>query len=118
MKYFVKHFFAGVIILALMSGAAFAKVRKHGVTFPTDTTVNGTLVKAGDYDVTWDDQTMKLQIMKGHKLIAQATGELKDRTAAAKNTEMDIINNQLVSIAFHGDSKDIVVSSQAMQTGQ
>jgi hypothetical protein len=61
MKRFMKAFFLALIISALASISAFAgdkdKLEKKSVTFPEDVMVNGTLVKAGDYEVAFDATT-------------------------------------------------------------
>jgi hypothetical protein len=58
MKVFLKSTFAALLICALASISVFAaakdKVRTETVTFDSDTMVNGTLVKAGEYQVKFN----------------------------------------------------------------
>ena len=51
MKSIVNRMVAVLMVGALMSVAAFAKVHKHTVTFDKDMKVNVTLVKKGTYQV-------------------------------------------------------------------
>ena len=55
MKGFLKSAIAALMICALASIAAYAaakdKVKTENVTFASDVMVNGTLVKAGDYQL-------------------------------------------------------------------
>jgi hypothetical protein len=60
-----------LMVGALTSVVAFAKVHKHKVTFENDIKVNGTLVKKGTYDVKFDDETGQLSIIKNGKTVAQ-----------------------------------------------
>ena len=64
MKRFMKLFFVALVVGALASFSVLAgdkgdkgKVEKKTVMFPDDVMVNGTLVKAGDYEVKFDEGT-------------------------------------------------------------
>jgi hypothetical protein len=120
MKFFVKHFFAGLTILALTSVIALGKdkVKKDSVTFPADIMVNGTLVKAGDYQLKFDENTNELSILKNGKVVAQAKGQLRDRAQKARDTTLNTVDNKLVSVAFSGQRQDIVIGQENTQTGQ
>ena len=113
MKYFAKHFFVGVMILALAGlvalGKEHDKVKKEAVTFATNVTINGTLVKAGDYDLRFNEQTGDLEILKGKKVVAKTTARLEKCTDKARETTMTLKNDQLVSIAFGGEDQNIVI---------
>ena len=125
MKFNVKHFFAGVVLAVLVGlppMAAFAgdhgKIKRDTVTFAVDTTVNGTLLKAGDYDIRFDEQTINLSILRHGKVVAQATGQLQDRTHKAPGTELQTRDNVLVAVAFRGQIQDIVIAPGGSATGQ
>ena len=72
MKSIVNRIAVVLLVGALTSVAAFAKVQKHKITFENDTKVNGTLVKKGTYDLKFDDATGQLSIVKNGKEVAQA----------------------------------------------
>src|ERR1700694_31241 len=88
MKGFMRVFFVALAISALASVSAFAgskdKVKKETVTFTSDVMVNGTLVKAGDYEVKFDETTGELAILKDGKVKAKTAARLEQRTDKAK----------------------------------
>jgi len=113
MQYLAKHFFLGLMIFALAGFVALGKqhdkVKKEHLTFATDVVVNGTAVKAGDYDVSFNAQTGDLEILKGKKVVAKTTARLEQRTDKARETRMVLKNDELVSIAFSGEDHNIVI---------
>jgi hypothetical protein len=117
MKYFVRNFFAGLMILALASAVTFAKVKRSSITFTGDTMVNGTLVKAGDYNLKFDEKTNELSILKGGKVMVTTTTTMRERTDKAADTQYDIKDNVLVSVAFSGERQDLVINQQGSQSG-
>ena len=114
MKYLAKQVFFGVMILALAGlvalGKEHDKVKKESVTFATSVTINGTLVKAGDYDLKFNEQTGDLEILRGKKVVAKTTAHLEQRTdGKARETRITMNNDQLVSIVFSGEDHNIVI---------
>ena len=65
------------LIFGSLSVLGMAKENKKHVTFDEPVTVNGTLVKAGHYEVVFDDATGQLTIFKGKKEIAKASATLE-----------------------------------------
>jgi cell division protein YceG involved in septum cleavage len=120
MKSIVNRIVVVLVVGALMSVVALAKVQKHSVTFENDTKVNGTLVKKGSYDVKFDDQTGQLSIVKNGKTVAQAMAKLEPREKKAGDFQLrstvsgdDI---QLVGVTFGGSDKDVVISNNGAST--
>jgi hypothetical protein len=121
MKVFLKSTFAALMICALASIAVFAagkdKVKTENVTFAEDTMVNGTLVKAGEYQVKFNEQTGELSILKNGKVKAKATAQLQPRSEKAKNTAVRTLDKggvaELVGVTFGGASQDLVVSASS-----
>ena len=119
MKVFLKSTFAALIICALASisilAAAKDKVRSSTVTFDSDIMVNGTLVKAGDYQVKFDEQTGELSILKNGKVNAKTTAQLQSRSDKAKNTSVRTLDKdgvaELLAITFGGSQQDVVISA-------
>ena len=123
MKYLAKHFFVGVMILALAGlvalGKEHDKVKKESVTFATNVTINGTQVKAGDYDLRFNEQTGDLEILKGKKVVAKTTAHLEQRTdGKAHETRITMNNDQLVSIVFSGQDHNIVIGQSSSAAEQ
>jgi|ERR1051325_3774712 hypothetical protein len=125
MKRFIKGILVALVIAALASISAFAgdkdKVEKKMVTFPEDIMVNGTLVKAGDYEVKFDETTGELSILKGGKVKAKTAAHMEARAEKAKNTALRTRDvggtTELVGVTFHGATQDVIVGSSATTTG-
>ena len=122
MKSFLKSTFAALMICALASIAISAatkdKVKTQDVTFTSDVMVNGTLIKAGDYQVKFNEQTGELAILKDGKVKAKTTAQLQSRSDKAKNTSVRMIEKggvaELTGVTFGGSNQDVVVSSGAV----
>jgi hypothetical protein len=119
MKVFLKSTLAALMICALASIAVFAaakdKVKTETVTFPSDVMVNGTLVKAGDYQLKFNEETGELAIMKNGKVKAKTTAHLQPRSEKAKDAAVRTIDKgsiaELVSVTFGGSNQDVVVGA-------
>src|SRR6266853_4282883 len=123
MKSFLKSTFAALMICALASIAISAgtkdkakdKVKTQDVTFTSDVMVNGTLVKAGDYQVKFNEQTGELAILKDGKVKAKTTAQLQSRSDKAKNTSLRTLDKggvaELIGFSFGGSKQDLVVGA-------
>src|SRR5260370_32456234 len=115
MSFLVTHVLMALLIFALAgvaaSGKSHDKSKTNSVTFSSDITVSGTLVKAGDYDVKFDEETGDLSIMKDRKVVANATARLRERATKASRIEIETRNNELVRLSFSGARQDIVLGS-------
>ena len=115
MKVFLKSTFAALMICALASIAVVAKdkVKTESVTFAQDIMVNGTLVKAGDYQVKFNEQTGELSILKDGKVKAKTTAQIQSRSEKAKNTSVRTLEKggtaELIGVTFGGSTRDLVV---------
>jgi hypothetical protein len=122
MRFNVKQVFAGLMILALTGVMALAKAKTEEVTFASDTMVAGTTIKAGTYDLKFDEQTGELEIRKGSKVLAKTNTQIEKRSEKARTTEVHTTTmgnmDQLVSVAFRGhDENIVVVQSSPSATG-
>jgi hypothetical protein len=119
MKVFLKSTLAALMICALASIAVFAaardKVKTENVTFVSDVMVNGTLVKAGDYQLKFNEETGELAIMKGGKVKAKTTAHLQARSEKAKNTSLRTVDKgsiaELIGVTFGGSNQDVVLGA-------
>lgn len=117
MKVFLKSTFAALMICALASigvlAAAKDKVKTETVTFAQDTMVNGTLVKAGEYQVKFNEQTSELSILKDGKVKAKVAAQFQARSNKAKNTSITTLDKggvyELLGVTFGGTNQDVVV---------
>jgi hypothetical protein len=118
MKTFLKSTFAALMICALASisiaAGAKDKVRTESVTFTSDTMVNGTLVKAGDYQMKFNEQSGELSILKDGKVKAKTTAQLQERSDKARNNSVRTLSKgsvaELIGFSFGGSKQDVVVS--------
>ena len=121
MKTIVNRVMVAFLLVTLASAAAFAKGKRFTVSFLTDTKVNGTLVKHGEYDVVFDEETGELSIVKGSKVVATASTRLEQREGKARSTQTNTIvdgdETRLVSITFAGRDQRVVVNQGGMQMG-
>ncbi len=120
MKSIVNRIAVVLMVGALTSVVALAKVNKHKVTFENDIKVNGTLVTKGTYDIKFDDQTGQLSIVKSGKTIAQAMTRVEPRTKKANDFQLRSTGSgdemQLVGVTFGGSDKDVVISNNGAST--
>lgn len=120
MKSIMNRMLVVLMVGALTSVVALAKVQKHRITFDSDIKVNGTVLKKGTYDVRFDDQTGQLTFKKDGKVVAQAMARLEPR--AKKANDFQLRSNgtgddtQLTGITFGGSDKDVVISASGATT--
>jgi hypothetical protein len=116
---FLKSTLAALMICAFASISAFAaakdKVKTENVTFTSDVTVNGTVLKAGDYQVKFNEGTGELAIMKDGKVKAKTTARLQARSDKARNTSVRTLDKgsiaELVGFTFGGSNQDVVLGA-------
>ena len=120
MKSIVNRMLVVMLVGALTSVVAFAKVHKEKVTFENDIKVNGTLVKKGTYDVKFDDATGQLSVSKQGKVIAEAMTRTEQRTKKAVDFQVRSTGSgnelQLVGVTFGGSDKDIMIANSGAST--
>ena len=85
MKTLIKQIGIALVIISLAAVSVVAKTRKESISFTSNTTVNGTLVKKGTYQLKFDDEKGELSIVKDGKVIAQASTTSEKREAKAAN---------------------------------
>ena len=120
MKSIVNKVMVVLMVGALTSVVALAKVQKQKVTFESDIKVNGTLVKKGTYDVKFDDQTGQLSISKHGKVVVETMTRTEQRAKKASDFQIRSIVNgnevQLAGITFGGSDKDVLIANNGGST--
>ena len=120
MKSIVNRMVAVLMVGALTGVVALAKVHKQKVTFGNDVKVNGTLVKKGNYEVRFDDETGQLTIAKNGKTVVQAMAKVESREKKANDFQLRSTVNgdetNLTGVTFNGSDKDIVITSGGAST--
>ena len=120
MKSIMNRMLVVLMVTALTSVVALAKVQKHKVTFEEDIKVNGTVVKKGTYEVKFDDQSGQFSILKNGKVIVETTAKTEQRAKKANDFQLRSTVNgnetQLVGVTFGGSDKDILISNNGAST--
>ena len=120
MKSIVSKMVAVVMVGALTSVVAFAKVQKEKVTFDSDIKVNGTVVKKGTYDLKFDDESGQLSITKNGKVVAQAMAKVEQREKKANDFQLrstsDNGETNLIGVTFNGSDKNVVITGSGSST--
>ena len=120
MKSIVNRIVVVLVVGALTSMVALAKVHKHKITFENDTKVSGTVVKKGTYDLKFDDATGQLSIVKNGKVVAQAMAKLEPRTKKAGDFQLRSAgkgdDTELIGFTFGGSDKDVVITNNGGST--
>ena len=120
MKSIVRKVAAVVMVGALTSVVAFAKVQKEKVTFDSDIKVNGTVVKKGTYDLKFDDESGQLSIVKNGKVVVQTMAKLEQREKKANDFQLrsttDAGETNLIGVTFNGSDKNVVITGSGSST--
>src|SRR2546426_11107266 len=115
MKRLVNRILATLLVSAMMSVMALAKVKSDNVSFSRDMMVNGKVVKKGTYKVTFDDQTNEMTIYNKKEMVTKTTVRLENRNRKPAKTEVTFTqkenNNVLNTITFVGETQTIVVDA-------
>jgi PHD/YefM family antitoxin component YafN of YafNO toxin-antitoxin module len=113
MKYFVNRLVVTLAILAMTATMAFSKTKRDTVTLTENVTVNGTLLKKGTYDVSFNDETNELAIIKNGKVVAKTSAKSEQRSNKASQTELKTLSSnggiELIGVAFRGADRNIMV---------
>jgi hypothetical protein len=109
-----------LVVGALSSVVALAKVHKHKVTFDSDIKINNTLVKKGTYDVKFDDEAGQFTVSKNGKVVVQTVAKLEQRDKKASDFRLRSTSNgddtQLLGVTFDGQDKEVVISNSGTQS--
>lgn len=113
----MKHFFSRAIILlvvgAMTSITALAMTTNRPVTFSRDVTVNGAPVKAGTYKATFDDETGEFKLLRGKKVVANATARMEKVSGTYRGAfalTADGASHALVSINMNSTDQAVIVN--------
>ena len=128
MKRFMKSMLFALVIGALASMSALAgdkgdkgKVEKKIVTFPDDVMVNGTMVKAGEYEVKFDEGAGELSIIKNGEVKAKTPAHIEQRSDKARSTALRTVdkggNAELLGVTFGGSNNDVIVGASGSTNG-
>jgi hypothetical protein len=99
--------------IALLTLAVPVWGRTHSTTAYSDgtTTIAGTQLKAGDYQLKVEDNGTELQVMQGGKLVAHVPVQWVQLPNKAKTTEVMLDNNQITEVQFGGETQAVQIRS-------
>ena len=113
----MKHLFSRAVIIlvvgAMTSITALAATTSRQVKFRQDLTVNGAPVKAGTYKATFDDQTGEFKILRGKKVVANATARMEKITGPFLNGYSLVAKGDgyaLLSMNMNSTSQAVIVN--------
>ena len=113
MKSFLNRIVCTLTICAVASVFALGKTRRDTITLTQEVKINNTLLKSGTYEVTFNDETNELAILKNGKVVAKTTAKLEQRNTKATRTELKTVATnsgiELLGVAFSGSDKNILV---------
>ena len=110
--------FALVALCILLNTAALAGGKSKRVTFHTDVMVGDTLVKKGNYEVIFDEQTSVLTIKQGNEVVAKTSARLeeaggKSKTSIVYRTWKNEKANEVLSSVKLGDGLAVIGKDNA-----
>ena len=121
----MKHLFqlaaAFLVGCALTGVPALATTLTKEVAFSRALTVNGAPVKAGTYKVTFDDQTGRLTILDGKKVVAQASARIDQVMKGAGGvytSRTEGGSTVLLSVYMGGDKQATITNDAGLPVGR
>jgi hypothetical protein len=109
-----------VLIGTLSSALALAKTTTKEVTFNQPVSVNGTLIKKGTYNLTFNDETSELTIKKGKKVLATAPARLEktnDRyTSYTRSDPTDRTKPAVLISVYLNDGNQLTIAEKTENT--
>ena len=103
-----------VVMSGLMAMSVWADGKGKDLTLLHDISVNGTVVKQGNYQVTFDKEKNELELWKGKSLVAKTPAHLENLKNRANDNLVKLTNqgntNILRSVTIAGENEKIVVN--------
>jgi hypothetical protein len=96
-----------LVIAALFAFVVSAHAASKNVTLLSDTSVNGTTLKPGDYKVSVEGSSVSFA--QGKKVLATAPGKFVDADTKASRDAVVTRSGKLVRIEFGGKKQQIVL---------
>jgi hypothetical protein len=116
MKKFTTRIATAALLCLVCVAPAFAKVKSRTVTVGQDFAVGGTVVKAGTYRFSFDDQKNELTVLnrKTKEVIARSEARTEARTDGQLTMNLQLVDGgsskTLASISFDGEKQSYVLA--------
>jgi hypothetical protein len=115
-----RNYQAVLLAVVLMLGASAFAANKGAFQLNNTVSVNGKQLRAGDYSVTWDGDgpDVQLNIMKGHKVVAQTPAKVVAIDQASGSNQAVVERNSdgsasLKELRFNGKKFALAISASA-----
>jgi hypothetical protein len=97
--------------ITLLTLAVPVWARTHSTTAYSDgsTTIAGTQLKAGDYELKVEDNGTELQVIQEGKLVAHVPVQWVQLPNRAKTTEVMLDNDRITEVHFGGDTQAVQI---------
>jgi hypothetical protein len=118
MRKFINRFVVLLVVLALSSIMALAAGKTKKVTFLTDVTINGTVIKKGTYQVTFDEKSGDLTIMDKKTVVAKANARMEKFAGVPGTVYVTESNKELVSIVFNNNQATLASGGNSSTSAQ
>jgi hypothetical protein len=101
MRLRVKHYFAGLALLALTL-PVWARTYKQSLAVNKNTTIGSAQLQPGSYDLTADDSKPEITIMQKGKVVATVPGEWVKIQQKAKSSNVESDGDKVTEVQFSG----------------
>jgi hypothetical protein len=113
---------AALTLCVTIGTMALAKNKLHTLNFDQNVTVNGTVVKKGEYQARFNEQTGEFTILEGKRVVATATAKEETLNKKASGTTFDLKNADgavtLTKVTFGGDRYALLIGDAQAADGQ
>jgi hypothetical protein len=116
MKKFTTRIATAALLCLVCVAPAFAKVKSRTISVGQDFAVGGTVVKAGTYRFSFDDQKNELTVLnrKTKEVIARSEARTEARTDGQLTMQLQLVDGggskTLASISFDGEKQSYVLA--------
>jgi hypothetical protein len=116
MKKITTYVATALLLCVIAVSPVFAKVNSRTITVGQDFTVGGTVVKAGTYRFSFDDQKNELTVTdrKTKEVLARSEARVEARKDSPLTMHLELVDSgsskTLASIAFAGEKQSYVLA--------
>lgn len=111
-----------LMLCALTGSLALAKSKFHTISFDQNTMVNGTLVKKGEYQARFDEQTGEFVILNGKHTVVTTKAKEQTLDKKAPETTYDLktegSDSVLTKVTFGGEHYSLTIGDNQPVEGR
>ena len=116
MKKITTHIATALLLCVVAASPAFAKVKSRVITVGQDFAVGGTVVKAGTYRFSFDDEKNELTVTdrKSKEVVARSAASIQTRKDGQLSMQLELVESgsskTLNSVAFAGEKQSYLLA--------